>query len=599
MGDWTVRVVLGLLLWITLLQTAPAAEADEAAVLLQFKQANADNPALAGWTNGSLPCTNSWPYINCSGAIPSVLTVNLSGLNLTGTIPPLQGLANLQQLDLSNNGFTGEPPNLPPTLQELVLANNQLTGTLPAGLFQTFGLNTPLQLDLSHNRLSGPLPALTYTPPPFKTLNIGWNLLEGSIPDSWSTLLLNNTNIDARMLRLSGTLPPTFTNAPSYMQAGIQLDNNTCLCGPLPNWYFTAGGSSITFGSTGLGSNCSTCSYPAVTLPVHPDWAGLQSLQAAIVTGPSAVTYGLNATWATIMNGTPCHAVDPNCQLCPLGQPPALCGTLMVNTTGPSTYYCNAQGVACKEGRVSVVNVSWSGLVLSQLPSGLSQLMKLQELGFEGITLNNSPNISVWYSLPGLTTLRLSGNTPTVFDTLPAPSAIYPSVFSQLQTLAISNASYSVGGLPESWGLLTNLSNITLRNVAFLGLGPFGLPASWGNMTNLTSLKLDSLRGLSGSMPASWVTGFTNLTTFKLRNVTGINVTSANMTDFLNQTSRLPATGRPGMQGVAFSGLNLTGTLPPVFFQHRGDVGQQLDEPSGLPYYVPECLAQPAVWRHP
>lgn len=81
------------------------------------------------------------------------------------------------------------------------------------------------------------------------------------------------------------------------------------------------------------------------------------------------------------MNGTPCHDIDPNCQLCPFSQPSASCGTLIASTTGPPVYFCNAQGVACTEGRVNVVNVSWSGLVLSQLPSGLGQLLNLQELG--------------------------------------------------------------------------------------------------------------------------------------------------------------------------------------------------------------------------
>eukprot|EP00878_Enallax_costatus_P033561 GHUV01037075.1.p1 GENE.GHUV01037075.1~~GHUV01037075.1.p1 ORF type:complete len:172 (-),score=15.07 GHUV01037075.1:565-1080(-) len=131
------------------------------------------------------------------------------------------------------------------------------------------------------------------------------------------------------------------------------------------------------FCSTKILTNSSSCA----TVSAQLCCTGLQSLQATIVSAPPAATSGLIATWSASMNGTPCHDVDPNCRLCALGQPPALCGTLMTNTTGPPTYYCNAQGVACKEGRVNAVNASWSGLVFSQLPPGLGQLMKLQELG--------------------------------------------------------------------------------------------------------------------------------------------------------------------------------------------------------------------------
>lgn len=116
---------------------------------------------------------------------------------------------------------------------------------------------------------------------------------------------------------------------------------------------------------------------------------GLQSLQAAILGGPPGATSALNATWSTSKSNTPCHDIDPNCQLCPFSQPSALCGTLMPNSSGPPSYYCTAQGVSCDGGRVNVVNISWSGLVLSQLPSGLGQLVKLQELGEFGMTLSS------------------------------------------------------------------------------------------------------------------------------------------------------------------------------------------------------------------
>lgn len=89
-------------------------------------------------------------------------------------------------------------------------------GTLPAGMLRSFASDNALKLDLSNNRLSGHLPALTYTPPPIQIISIGRNQLEGSIPDSWSSLMLSSISFDARMLRLSGTLPSNFMNSAPY-----------------------------------------------------------------------------------------------------------------------------------------------------------------------------------------------------------------------------------------------------------------------------------------------------------------------------------------------------------------------------------------------
>lgn len=86
-------------------------------------------------------------------------------------------------------------------------------GTLPSGLVQAYAPGQVYGLDLSHNKLSGPLPALNATVPTLWTVSIGWNQLEGTIPDSWSPLMLNSEVFDIRQMRLSGALPPSFANA--------------------------------------------------------------------------------------------------------------------------------------------------------------------------------------------------------------------------------------------------------------------------------------------------------------------------------------------------------------------------------------------------
>lgn len=88
-------------------------------------------------------------------ALTGIRTINLSGNNLAGRLPPIAGLPELRVLNVSNNDlqgtlpspaglthfflyhahnnqFTGSLPALPPTVEQLRVENNQLTGPLPA-----------------------------------------------------------------------------------------------------------------------------------------------------------------------------------------------------------------------------------------------------------------------------------------------------------------------------------------------------------------------------------------------------------------------------------------------------------------------------------
>lgn len=124
--------------------------------------------------------------------------------------------------------------------------------------------------------------------------------------------------------------------------------------------------------------------------PMPP--AGLLALKAVILNATNADVAAKYPSWANT-SITPCHDVDPNCKLCPWELPQTTCGTqaLASNATanstsnatssmGPPHFYCKAYGVACTDGRVTTLNISYTGLVLSQLPAGLAQLSKLQEL---------------------------------------------------------------------------------------------------------------------------------------------------------------------------------------------------------------------------
>ncbi|XP_042510854.1 probable LRR receptor-like serine/threonine-protein kinase At1g05700 [Macadamia integrifolia] len=110
-------------------------------------------PVLAGWTGDPcLPSPYTWDWVNCSSdATPRITALYLNGYGLSGTIPDLSSLDDLQIIDMHNNSLTGDiPASLGKLsyLQELNLADNDLSGTVPTSLSN----NNKLQFDVSGNR---------------------------------------------------------------------------------------------------------------------------------------------------------------------------------------------------------------------------------------------------------------------------------------------------------------------------------------------------------------------------------------------------------------------------------------------------------------
>jgi hypothetical protein len=111
----------------------------------------------------------------------------------------------------------------------------------------------------------------------------------------------------------------------------------------------------------------------------HP--AGLLALKSVMTGAATCDIASKYSGWGDTTK-SPCHEIDPNCKLCPWQMPYQTCGSQIAsNATGPPSYYCNAYGVACTDDRVTAVNMSNVGLMLSQLPAGMSQLTMLRELG--------------------------------------------------------------------------------------------------------------------------------------------------------------------------------------------------------------------------
>ncbi|CAM6119438.1 unnamed protein product [Calypogeia fissa] len=107
------------------------------------------------------PCLPvSWDFLTCStDSPPRVTDINLSGRNLTGSIPGAIGqMASLVNLWLDNNQLTGSIPDLSQLagLQTLHLQNNQLSGPFPSSLAK---LDQLTEVFVSNNNLTGTVPS--------------------------------------------------------------------------------------------------------------------------------------------------------------------------------------------------------------------------------------------------------------------------------------------------------------------------------------------------------------------------------------------------------------------------------------------------------
>lgn len=205
----------------------------------------------------------SFPGNRFSGPIPLELsTANIQVIwgwfnRLSGSLP--SGFHRVTQLDLSYNSITGGLPltmgskSLGPYNLSLRFRNNSIT-SIPRGIFSANAGEGAVSLDMSYNRLSGPLPE-GFEAVNFKVCDLSHNLLSGSwaglitdkpkllqltltsnyftgaIPDAFgSTINLVQLEIDSN--RLDGSLPAALSNLKSLTQ--LVLSHNA-LAGCIPS----------------------------------------------------------------------------------------------------------------------------------------------------------------------------------------------------------------------------------------------------------------------------------------------------------------------------------------------------------------------------
>jgi len=134
--------------------------------------------------------------------------------------------------------------------------------------------------------------------------------------------------------------------------------------------------------NTALTTACTACATPVTAPPIaQPDHTALQALKSAATTIPAGAAAAAMATWDP--NKVPCSEFDPLCAPCTLLTAAASCGAAAPSDPLTPTlprWYCNYQGVTCREGRVTGVDLTGLGIGFGSVPAGVLLLERAETI---------------------------------------------------------------------------------------------------------------------------------------------------------------------------------------------------------------------------
>lgn len=137
---------------------------------------------------------------------------------------------HLAKLELPRNGLVG---NLPPQLEALTrcrvicLFGNRLDGNMDGTKLPT----SLVHLDLSRNKIDGPVPPEISRLKNLQRLHLQFNKISGTLPDVWDKLE-DLREVTCQGNRLTGEIPPSFGGCKELRK--LFLHENLKLCGRVP-----------------------------------------------------------------------------------------------------------------------------------------------------------------------------------------------------------------------------------------------------------------------------------------------------------------------------------------------------------------------------
>lgn len=216
---WLNNVVF-LMIWvIIILQMLILSSANDAEILLKFKQSLLNADALNNWDTTIPPCTNNirnWVGVICHKG--TLFGLQLENMNLKGNIDidSLVQLSSLRTISVMNNSFEGELPaiNKLGRLRSIFFSYNNFSGNIQDDAFE--GMHVLKKVHLDHNSFTGNLPKSLAHLPRLLEVSLDNNQFYGNLPNFESTQLklvnLSNNYFD-------GQIPPLLShlNSSSFL----------------------------------------------------------------------------------------------------------------------------------------------------------------------------------------------------------------------------------------------------------------------------------------------------------------------------------------------------------------------------------------------
>ncbi|KAG4388752.1 hypothetical protein GLYMA_09G230300v4 [Glycine max] len=183
-------------------------------------------------SNPQHPIWCSWRAITCHPKTSQITTLDLSHLNLSGTISPqIRHLSTLNHLNLSGNDFTGSFQYAIFELTELRtldISHNSFNSTFPPGISKLKFLR---HFNAYSNSFTGPLPQELTTLRFIEQLNLGGSYFSDGIPPSYGTFPRLKF-LDLAGNAFEGPLPPQLGHLAELEHLEIGYNN---FSGTLPS----------------------------------------------------------------------------------------------------------------------------------------------------------------------------------------------------------------------------------------------------------------------------------------------------------------------------------------------------------------------------